>query len=219
MPTNEELKALPSQRWADFAVGDCRPTLPSASALAKGAHSAASTTSTRSSRGEEEEAARVPRRAGAPFRLVSGVHHVSVRGARAIGWMYGGGVVTGFRMHARGWSSAYCSPARLAFRSYTRANPTDAAQPRLGRLGRWGLLQRLGYVTRVAYPLASLLLTVYCVLPAVCLLTGKSTFPGDVNYYDGVLLILLLFSVATSVVLELRWSCVPLRAWWSDEKL
>jgi cellulose synthase A len=39
--------------------------------------------------------------------------------------MYGGGVVTGFRMHARGWSSAYCSPARLAFRSYTRANPTD----------------------------------------------------------------------------------------------
>jgi cellulose synthase A len=74
-------------------------------------------------------------------------------------------------------------------------------------------------VTRVAYPLASLLLTVYCVLPAVCLLTGKSTFPGDVNYYDGVLLILLLFSVATSVVLELRWSCVPLRAWWSDEKL
>uniref|UniRef100_A0A0E0A6K2 Uncharacterized protein n=1 Tax=Oryza glumipatula TaxID=40148 RepID=A0A0E0A6K2_9ORYZ len=95
----------------------------------------------------------------------------------------------------------------------------QAAQPRLGRLGRWGLLQRLGYVTRVAYPLASLLLTVYCVLPAVCLLTGKSTFPGDVNYYDGILLILLLFSVATSVVLELRWSCVPLRAWWSDEKL
>nr|BAD35898.1 cellulose synthase-like [Oryza sativa Japonica Group] len=176
MPTNEELKALPSQRWADFAVGDCRPTLPSASALAKAF----------------EEQGRCGVDDGSLDATVAG-----------IGWMYGGGVVTGFRMHARGWSSAYCSPARLAFRSYTRANPTD----------------RLGYVTRVAYPLASLLLTVYCVLPAVCLLTGKSTFPGDVNYYDGVLLILLLFSVATSVVLELRWSCVPLRAWWSDEKL
>jgi hypothetical protein len=73
-------------------------------------------------------------------------------------------------------------------------------------------------VTRVAYPLASLPLTVYCALPAVCLLTGKSTFPSDVSYYDGVL-ILLLFSVAASVVLGLRWSRVPLRAWWSDEKL
>ncbi|BAS92721.1 Os05g0202000 [Oryza sativa Japonica Group] len=43
MPTKEELKALLSA--LGYSAGDCRPTPPSASALAEGAHSAASTTS------------------------------------------------------------------------------------------------------------------------------------------------------------------------------
>uniref|UniRef100_A0A0E0E3L5 Uncharacterized protein n=1 Tax=Oryza meridionalis TaxID=40149 RepID=A0A0E0E3L5_9ORYZ len=172
------------------------------------------------------------------IHVVSCAFEERTRWGKEIGWMYGGGVATGFRMHARGWSSAYCSPARPAFRSYARAcSPADvlagASRRAVAAMGillsrrhspvwagrRLGILQRLGYVTRVAYPLASLPLTAYCALPAVCLLTGKSTFPGDVSYLDGVLLILLLFSVAASVALELRWSRVPLRAWWRDEKL
>uniref|UniRef100_A0A0E0HT70 Uncharacterized protein n=1 Tax=Oryza nivara TaxID=4536 RepID=A0A0E0HT70_ORYNI len=171
------------------------------------------------------------------IHVVSCAFEERTRWGKEIGWMYGGGVATGFRMHARGWSSAYCSPARPAFRRYARASPADvlagASRRAVAAMGillsrrhspvwagrRLGLLQRLGYVARAAYPLASLPLTVYCALPAVCLLTGKSTFPGDVSYYDGVLLILLLFSVAASVALELRWSRVPLRAWWRDEKL
>jgi cellulose synthase A len=72
------------------------------------------------------------------------------------------------------------------------------------------LLQRLAYASAVAYPLASLPLTIYCALPAVCLLTGKFVFPDVVSYRDGVL---LLSSVIASVVLELRWSRVPMRAW------
>jgi len=80
-------------------------------------------------------------------------------------------------------------------------------------------MQRLGYVSCVAYPLASLPLTVYCALPAACLLAGKSIFPDDVGYYDAVLLILLLSSVVATVALELRWSGVTLRAWWRDQKL
>jgi cellulose synthase A len=80
-------------------------------------------------------------------------------------------------------------------------------------------LHRLAYVNRVAYPLASLPLTVYCALSAACLLAGKSIFPNDVGYDAGVLLVLLLFSVIASVALELKWSGVSLRAWWLDEKL
>jgi cellulose synthase A len=38
------------------------------------------------------------------------------------GWIYGAdagdSVVTAFRMHARGWASAYCMPLRPAFRTY-----------------------------------------------------------------------------------------------------
>uniref|UniRef100_A0A0D9WRU6 Uncharacterized protein n=1 Tax=Leersia perrieri TaxID=77586 RepID=A0A0D9WRU6_9ORYZ len=183
------------------------------------------------------------------IHVVSCAYEQSTRWGKDIGWMYvggdgdgGNGVATGFRMHARGWSSAYCSPTRPAFRSFTKASPSEhlagasrgavAAMAILlsrrhcpiwagwaGGGGRIRLLQRVGYVGRVAYPLASIPLTVYCFLPAVCLLTGKSTFPADVTYYDGVLLILLLSSVAASVALELRWSRVSLHAWWRGEKM
>jgi len=178
------------------------------------------------------------------IHVVSCAYEERTRWGKDVGWMYGsdddggGGVVTGFTMHARGWASAYCAPARTAFRSFARASPSEvlagASQRAVAAMGvllsrhcpvwsaaggRLRLMQRLGYVSCVAYPLASLPLTVYCALPAACLLTGKSIFPDDVGYYDAVLLILLLSSVVATVALELRWSGVTLRAWWRDQKL
>jgi cellulose synthase A len=175
------------------------------------------------------------------IHVVSCAYEERTRWGKDVGWMYGtggGGVATGFRMHARGWASAYCAPARTAFRTFARPSPSDVlaeasrrAVAAMGVLlsrhcpvwagagGRMRLLQRLGYATCVATPLASLPLTAYCALPAACLLTGRSIFPDDVSYYDAVLLILLLSSVAATAALELRWSRVTLRAWWRDQKL
>ncbi|XP_066369818.1 putative cellulose synthase A catalytic subunit 11 [UDP-forming] isoform X2 [Miscanthus floridulus] len=175
------------------------------------------------------------------IHVVSCAYEERTRWGKDVGWIYGsggGGVVTGFRMHARGWASAYCAPARTAFRSFARASLSDvlagASQRAVAAMGvllsrhcpvwagaggRLRFMQRLGYVSCVAYPLASLPLTVYCALPASCLLTGKSIFPDDVDYYDAVLIILLLSSVVATVALELRWSGVTLRAWWRDQKL
>lgn len=150
--------------------------------------------------------------------------------------------MTGFRMHARGWESAYCVPARPAFMSYARCiSPSEmlagASRRAVAAMGillsqrhcpiwagggrRMRPLQRLAYANGVAYPLTSLPLTVYCALPAVCLLTGKSMFPedDDVGRYAGALLVLLLTSVVASVALELKWSGVSLRSWWREEKL
>lgn len=173
------------------------------------------------------------------IHVISCAYEEHTRWGKDIGWMYvsGGGVATSFKMHARGWLSAYCAPARPAFRSFMPCTPSAdlaAASRRavaamsvlLSRHcpvwaepgGRLPLLQRLAYVSLVAYPVASLPLTVYCALPAVCLLTGKSIFPEMVSYYDGVLLILLLSSVIATSALEMRWSRVPLRAWWRDQK-
>ncbi|RCV22477.1 hypothetical protein SETIT_4G223900v2 [Setaria italica] len=178
------------------------------------------------------------------IHVVSCAYEERTRWGKDVGWMYGSGggggmaTATGFRMHARGWASAYCAPARAAFQSFAPASPSHvlaAASRRAvaamgvllsrhcpvwaGAGGRMRLLQRLGYVTCVAYPLVSLPLTLYCALPAVCLLTGRSIFPDDVSYYDAVLLILLLSSAAATVALELRWSRVAPRAWWRDQKL
>uniref|UniRef100_A0A453SAJ7 Uncharacterized protein n=1 Tax=Aegilops tauschii subsp. strangulata TaxID=200361 RepID=A0A453SAJ7_AEGTS len=173
------------------------------------------------------------------IHVVSCAYEERTRWGKEVGWIYGAcaGVATGFRMHARGWESAYCVPARPAFRSYAGASPSDMlagasrrASAAMGILlgrhcpvwaggGSMRPLQRLAYVNCVAYPLTSIPLTVYCALSAVCLLTGKFIFPDDVDDYDGFLLVLLLSSVIASVALELKWSGVSLRAWWRAEKL
>ncbi|KAE8788622.1 putative cellulose synthase A catalytic subunit 11 [Hordeum vulgare] len=173
------------------------------------------------------------------IHVVSCAYEERTRWGKEVGWIYGAGagVATGFRMHARGWASAYCVPARPAFRSYAGASPSDMlagasrrASAAMGILlsrhcpvwaggGSMRPLQRLAYVNCVAYPLTSIPLTVYCALSAVCLLTGKFIFPDDVDDYDGFLLVLLLSSVIASVALELKWSGVSLRAWWQNEKL
>ncbi|CAL5053609.1 unnamed protein product [Urochloa decumbens] len=179
------------------------------------------------------------------IHVISCAYEERTRWGKDVGWIYTSGgaaaLATGFMMHARGWSSVYCAPARPAFRSFARANPSDVlagaarrAAAAMGVLlslrhcpvwtgagagGRMHFLQRLGYVAASAYPLVSLPLTLYCALPAACLLTGKSIFPEDVGYYDAVLLISFISSAAATVALELRWSRVTLRAWWRDQKL
>lgn len=116
-----------------------------------------------------------------------------------IGWIYGSvteDILTGFKMHARGWISIYCMPPRPAFKGSAPINLSD----RLNQVLRWALgsieillsrhcpiwygyngklklLERLAYINTIVYPLTSLPLLAYCVLPAVCLLTGKFIIP------------------------------------------
>ncbi|KAH9309751.1 hypothetical protein KI387_037662, partial [Taxus chinensis] len=115
---------------------------------------------------------------------------------KEIGWIYGSvtdHVVTGLKLHARGWRSIYCVPSSPAFKGIGPMNLADS----LRQLLHWALgsmeillskhcplwyslrsaklewLQRIAYINMVVYPLASIPLIAYCFLPAVCLLTGK----------------------------------------------
>ena len=116
-----------------------------------------------------------------------------------IGWIYGSvteDILTGFKMHARGWRSIYCIPKRPAFKGSAPINLSD----RLNQVLRWALgsveilfsrhcplwygyggrlkwLERFAYVNTTIYPLTSIPLLAYCTLPAVCLLTGKFIIP------------------------------------------
>jgi cellulose synthase A len=119
-----------------------------------------------------------------------------------IGWIYGSvteDILTGFKMHARGWRSIYCMPKRPAFKGSAPINLSD----RLNQVLRWALgsveilfsrhcpiwygyggrlkfLERFAYINTTIYPLTSIPLLVYCILPAICLLTGKFIIP-EVN--------------------------------------
>ncbi|RLN39628.1 putative cellulose synthase A catalytic subunit 2 [Panicum miliaceum] len=156
-----------------------------------------------------------------------------------IGWIYGSvteDILTGFKMHARGWRSIYCMPKRPAFKGSAPINLSD----RLNQVLRWALgsieilfsrhcpiwygyggrlkfLERFAYVNTTIYPLTSIPLLLYCILPAVCLLTGKFIIP-EISNFASIWFILLFISIFATGILEMRWSGVGIDEWWRNEQ-
>ncbi|KEH40956.1 putative 1,4-beta-D-xylan synthase transcription factor C2H2 family [Medicago truncatula] len=154
-----------------------------------------------------------------------------------VGWIYGSvteDVVTGYRMHNRGWRSVYCVTKRDAFRGSAPINLTD----RLHQVLRWAtgsveiffsknnaflaskrlkLLQRLAYLNVGVYPFTSILLIVYCFLPALSLFSGYFI----VQTLSIAFLIYLLTMTVCLVglaILEVKWSGIELEQWWRNEQ-
>lgn len=154
-----------------------------------------------------------------------------------VGWIYGSvteDVVTGYRMHNRGWKSVYCVTKRDAFRGTAPINLTD----RLHQVLRWAtgsveiffsrnnallassrmkFLQRVAYLNVGIYPFTSIFLIVYCFLPALSLFSGQFI----VQTLDVVFLTyLLIISVTLCLlaILEIKWSGIELEEWWRNEQ-
>ncbi|CAO2166403.1 unnamed protein product [Urochloa humidicola] len=159
---------------------------------------------------------------------------------KEIGWIYGSvteDILTGFKMHCRGWRSIYCMPVRPAFKGSAPINLSD----RLHQVLRWALgsveiflsrhcplwygygggrlkwLQRLSYINTIVYPFTSLPLIAYCCLPAICLLTGKFIIPTLSNAAT-IWFLGLFISIILTSVLELRWSGIGIEDWWRNEQ-
>ncbi|XP_010905024.1 cellulose synthase A catalytic subunit 9 [UDP-forming] [Elaeis guineensis] len=157
-----------------------------------------------------------------------------------LGWIYGSiteDILTGFKMHCRGWRSIYCMPKRPAFKGSAPINLSD----RLNQVLRWALgsveiffsrhspvwygyknghlkwLERFAYVNTTIYPFTSLPLLAYCTLPAVCLLTGKFIMP-TISTFASLFFIALFISIFATGILELRWSGVSIEEWWRNEQ-
>lgn len=154
-----------------------------------------------------------------------------------VGWIYGSvteDVVTGYRMHDRGWRSIYCVTQRDAFRGSAPINLTD----RLQQVLRWAtgsveiffsrnngllagprmkILQRIAYLNVGIYPFTSIFLMVYCFLPALSLFTNQFI----VQTLDVFFLIYLLgitLTLCMLAVLEVKWAGITLEEWWRNEQ-
>ncbi|KAJ7524694.1 hypothetical protein O6H91_17G017000 [Diphasiastrum complanatum] len=154
-----------------------------------------------------------------------------------VGWIYGSvteDVVTGFRMHNRGWRSIYCVTKRDAFRGSAPINLTD----RLHQVLRWAtgsveiffsrnnalfassqlkLLQRIAYLNVGIYPFTSIFLLVYCFLPALSLFTGQFIVQ-TLNVTFLVYLLTITITLCLLAVLEIKWSGITLEEWWRNEQ-
>ncbi|URD95256.1 cellulose synthase A catalytic subunit [Musa troglodytarum] len=166
-------------------------------------------------------------------------NQLRIRREDRIGWIYGSvteDILTGFKMHCRGWKSVYCIPERAAFKGSAPINLSD----RLHQVLRWALgsveiflsrhcplwygyggnlkwLERFAYSNTIVYPFTSIPLLAYCTIPAICLLTGKFIIPAIDNIASVWFLALFLSIIATGI-LELRWSGVSIQDWWRNEQ-
>ncbi|XP_042504773.1 cellulose synthase-like protein D3 [Macadamia integrifolia] len=154
-----------------------------------------------------------------------------------VGWIYGSvteDVVTGYRMHNRGWKSVYCVTKRDAFRGSAPINLTD----RLHQVLRWAtgsveiffsrnnallasskmkFLQRIAYLNVGLYPFTSIFLIVYCFLPALSLFSGQFIVQ-TLNATFLVLLLIITLTLCMLAILEIRWSGIELEEWWRNEQ-
>ncbi|KAG6543884.1 hypothetical protein Mapa_014724 [Marchantia paleacea] len=187
----------------------------------------------------------VPHSANAGSLLKEAIHVISCgyedksEWGKEIGWIYGSvteDILTGFKMHTRGWRSIYCMPTRPAFKGSAPINLSD----RLHQVLRWALgsieillskhcplwygfggrlkcLERLAYINTIVYPLTSLPLVAYCALPAICLLTGEFIIP-TISNLASLFFISLFLSIFATGILEMRWSGVGIDEWWRNEQ-
>ncbi|PON81303.1 Cellulose synthase [Trema orientale] len=187
----------------------------------------------------------VPQSATSETLLIEAIHVIScgyedgTDWGTEIGWIYGSvteDILTGFKMHARGWRSIYCMPKRPAFKGSAPINLSD----RLNQVLRWALgsveillsrhcpiwygysgrlkwLERFAYVNTTVYPITSIPLLMYCTLPAVCLLTNKFIIP-QISMLASIWFISLFLSIFVTGILEMRWSGVGIDEWWRNEQ-
>ncbi|KAL8141745.1 hypothetical protein V2J09_014777 [Rumex salicifolius] len=154
-----------------------------------------------------------------------------------IGWIYGSvteDVVTGYRMHNRGWRSIYCVTKRDAFRGTAPINLTD----RLHQVLRWAtgsveiffsrnnallastkmkLLQRIAYLNVAIYPFTSIFLIIYCFLPALSLFSGQFIVQ-QLNITFLLYLLVISVTLCLLAILEIKWSKITLEEWWRNEQ-
>nr|CAB3495138.1 unnamed protein product [Digitaria exilis] len=154
-----------------------------------------------------------------------------------VGWIYGSvteDVVTGYRMHNRGWKSVYCVTQRDAFRGTAPINLTD----RLHQVLRWAtgsveiffsrnnalfasskmkVLQRIAYLNVGIYPFTSVFLIVYCFLPALSLFSGQFIVQ-TLNVTFLTYLLIITITLCLLAMLEIKWSGIALEEWWRNEQ-
>ncbi|KAJ3681660.1 hypothetical protein LUZ60_014233 [Juncus effusus] len=154
-----------------------------------------------------------------------------------VGWIYGSvteDVVTGYRMHNRGWKSVYCVTTRDSFRGTAPINLTD----RLHQVLRWAtgsveiffsrnnaflasskmkLLQRIAYLNVGIYPFTSIFLICYCFLPALSLFTGQFIVQTLSVTFLAYLLTISI-TLCLLALLEIKWSGIALEEWWRNEQ-
>ncbi|XP_027339834.1 cellulose synthase-like protein H1 isoform X2 [Abrus precatorius] len=155
-----------------------------------------------------------------------------------VGWAYGStseDLLTGLKIHKKGWRSEVCSPDPIAFMG---CSPQDILGV-IGQQKRWasglvdillskhcpifctlfGKLQFrecLGYLWVSSWALRSVPEICYAALPAYCIFTNSSFLPKERNLWIPASLF-MIYNIST--LLEYLKMGISIRTWWNNQRM
>ncbi|XP_057457596.1 cellulose synthase-like protein H1 isoform X2 [Lotus japonicus] len=155
-----------------------------------------------------------------------------------VGWMYGStseDVLTGLKIHARGWRSEGCGPNPMA---YMGCSPRDvichmAQQKRWSSglvdiclskhcpifstlFGKLQFRECLAYLWITTWALRSVPEICYAALPAYCIITNSSFLPKEPNLWIPITLLVIY---KTTTLLESLKTGLSIRTWWNNQRM
>ncbi|KAF2292235.1 hypothetical protein GH714_017879 [Hevea brasiliensis] len=157
-----------------------------------------------------------------------------------VGWQYGSNtedVLTGMKIHSRGWKSKYCNPDPPAFLGCAPSGgPSTLTQQKRWAIGLLEILicknnpifhtitaklkfgQCLAYMWILVWALRCIPELCYVMLPAYCLITNSNFLPKvhEPAFYGYVALFLIYILYTISEYLETGLS---IRAWWNRQRM
>lgn len=154
-----------------------------------------------------------------------------------VGWVYNiatEDVVTGFRLHRKGWRSMYCAMEPDAFRGTAPINLTE----RLYQILRWSggsldmfcsrncpllagrrlhAMQRVAYTNMTIYPISAAFIFAYDLLPLMWLSGGEFYVQKPFQTY-ALYLFVGIAMMEVSGMVEIRWAGLTLLDWCRNEQ-
>ncbi|XP_011007182.1 PREDICTED: cellulose synthase-like protein H1 [Populus euphratica] len=180
-------------------------------------------------------------------KLIEAAHQVAGCGyeygtswGKEVGWQYGPAtedILTGLKIHARGWRSVLCSPDPRAFLGCApRVGPISMTQQKRWATGLLEILisernpiiatltarlqfrQCLAYLWILIWGLRSIPEICYAVLPAYCIITNSSFLP---KFHEPAMYIhvALFLSYVIYSLLEYLETGLSIRAWWNNQRM
>eukprot|EP01018_Ginkgo_biloba_P004052 Gb_05001 [translate_table: standard] len=173
------------------------------------------------------------------IQLISCDYEASTEWGQEVGWMYGSStedIMTGFKLHTRGWRTIFYSPDRPAFVGTAPTVYSEILQQRkrwsTGMLeifmsrncplftGYGGLmpLQRAAYVNYCASSLYSIPLVIYGMLPTFSFITGKPFIPkvSDAKIIPFVIVFVSMHAIG---YIEGAFIGINAKEWWNAARM
>eukprot|EP00253_Pinus_taeda_P020142 PITA_20142 len=173
------------------------------------------------------------------LQLISPNYEVNTKWGEEVGWMYGSStedILTGYKMHRKGWRSVYCCPHNPAFIGTAPSKLVDVLEqkkrwskgllevflskncPLFGRYGNLNFLQRLVYIHICSRALYSIPLMVYGLLPTASLILGKHFIP-KVFTVEFIPFILIFGCNYILNMVQSKWLGIYRRQWWNNMRM